>query len=138
MNTKIYKKVHTLAIELLKAAENDNADTFNTYYSELKALCEDNEQDDSKNHPVQWETLADFCDDMDVATALYLKALTYAEAIKADDYIASVNFALATIYRDLEQAEPALQHALQANTHAKNIVDSELQKEIRALLKSMR
>jgi len=138
MNTKIYKKVHTLAIELLKAAENDSADTFNTYYGELKALCEDNEQDDSKNHPVQWETLADFSEDMDLAITLYIKALAYADAIDATDYLASINFALATIYHDREQPELALQHALQGNTHAKNIVDKELQKEIKALLKSMR
>ena len=138
MNTKVYKRVHAIAIELLKAAEKDDADKFTTYYSELQALCEDNEADDTKNHPVQWETLADFSEDLDVATALYLKALACAETIEASDYLASVNYALATIYHQGEQLEPALQHALQANKHAKDIVDGELRTEIKALLKSMR
>lgn len=54
MNTKIYKKVHTLAIELLKADDKEDEQAFTRLYQELKALCYDNEGNETKNHPVQW------------------------------------------------------------------------------------
>ena len=90
MNTKLYKKVHTLATELLEAAENDDGELFSRHYLELKTLCDDNENSD-KNHPVQWETLADFTEDLQQALAYYQKALGYAEKIDAKDYMASIS-----------------------------------------------
>ena len=135
MNTKLYKKVHTQAIEMLKAADSEDDANFQRLYEELKELCEEHE-DTEKNHPVQWETLADFTEDEALALDIYTKALDYAQAIEARDYMASICYAMALIYKE-NDAEQALKSAKQAATHAENIEDKELQREIRALVKSL-
>lgn len=56
MNTKIYKRVLSLTDNLLAAAEQKNQKRFDGFYSELKQLCEENENSD-KDHPVQWKRL---------------------------------------------------------------------------------
>ena len=56
----------------------------------------------------------------------YQKALGFAQAIQADDYMASINLAMALLLReqgdslDDSQSEQILQWALQANINAKN------------------
>ena len=82
MNTKLYKKVHSLATEMLLAADEEDDQRFVDYYQELKTLCEEY-QDKAENHPVQWETLADFTEDVTEAMGLYDKALTFAQSISA-------------------------------------------------------
>jgi hypothetical protein len=137
MNTKLYKKVHTQAVELLKAADGGNDELFQQLYEELKSLCIDNEAVERMDHPVQWETLADFTEDSDQAKSYYLKALACAQAIQANDYLASIYYALAQIECESESNDTAVEFALLANRHAAKIPDKELKQEIRALLKSL-
>ena len=134
MNTKLYKKVHTLAIELLKAADEENDQRFEQFYAELKAICYDNEADEIMNHPVQWETLGDFTEDGEEALAFYQKALDYAQAIDAKDYAASTSYAMASILQEAGDNERALELAKLAHNMASEGPDAELRKEIKALL----
>lgn len=134
MNSKLYKKVHDLAETLLSAVENDNEEQFALQYEELKNICYENEGDDHKNHPVQWETLADFTEEVDEALRLYKKAFEVAEGILAMDYMASITYAMALLLSEAEQEQEALSFIRLADEYAKNISDSELQREINALL----
>ncbi|MGK0499761.1 MAG: hypothetical protein ACJAYG_001403 [Oceanicoccus sp.] len=143
MNTKIYKRVHALAIALLTAADEENDSKFGQLYNELTAICEDNEQDSDKNHPVQWETLADFSEDSQQALQLYKKALGYAQDIAANDYIASINYAMALMISEEVQAvtdeepEDAFTLTKRADEAAQKTDDIELQREIKTLLKRL-
>ncbi|MEH8020888.1 hypothetical protein [Rheinheimera metallidurans] len=74
INTKIYKSVYQLAEKLMDADSKGNMQAFDALYAELKAICITNENTD-KDHPEQWETLADFTAEMDEALAGYEKAL---------------------------------------------------------------
>jgi tetratricopeptide (TPR) repeat protein len=135
MNTKIYKKVHTQAVELLKAADKADETRFTQIYTELKALCEEHENDPVKNHPVQWETLADFTDDTETALGIYQKALAYAETIHGHEYIASINYSMAVLLHESAQPEQALVRVLQAQESVATSGDVDLKKDIKALLK---
>lgn len=137
MNTKLYKKVHSLATEMLLAADEEDDQRFVDYYQELKTLCEEY-QDKAENHPVQWETLADFTEDVTEAMGLYDKALTFAQSISANDYIASISYAMALLFKEQEEKEQAVESALQANQYATKTEDEQLQREIKQLLKSLR
>ena len=137
MNTKIYKQVHGLAIELIKAAKKEDEARFIPLYEELKALCELNEGDEVKNHPVQWEALADFTEDLHEAIAYYEKALAYAEAIQANDYMSSIGYSMATLLKEVNQPEKAITCAHRADEAAAKSCDDELQQEIKDLLKSL-
>lgn len=138
MNTQLYKQVHTLATALLAAAENEDDTTFNQLYQQLQALCDEHEGDEHKNHPVQWETLADFTEDSTAALLIYQKALAYAVVIKAKDYAASINYAMALLLRDEGDSEQALHLAEQASDYAVKIEDEELRREINTLLSSLK
>lgn len=136
MNTKIYKAVHELASKLLQAAENENRDEFDTLYAELSAICTENEGSD-KDHPVQWETLADFTEELEDAVAGYEKALEKAIAINSKDFMSSIAFSMATLQVELGQNEAAIENLKNAKISANKIEDKELKAEISELLEEL-
>ena len=137
MNTKLYKKVQQLAADLLAAAEQNQQSRFYALYQELEALCEDNKDDEHKNHPVQWETLADFTEDYDQALLIYEKALVVSRHRKTRDYSASIQYAMAQLLKEQGKKSEALERITLAEASANKIADSELQREIQQLLKSL-
>ena len=133
MNTKIYKHVHSLAKDLMQAVHRKNQVSFDKHYAELKQVCEDNEDSD-KDHPVQWETLADFTDDFDLAISIYEKALLKAEAINSKDFLSSVAFAIASLQVELGDKASAIEHLKNAKINSNKIADKDLKAEIEDLL----
>jgi exonuclease VII small subunit len=91
INTKIYKAVYELAEKLMKAAAKDDRATFEALYAELEAICTEHENTE-KDHPEQWETLADFTEELEGALPIYQKALDKAVAKQSNDHIASIGF----------------------------------------------
>lgn len=136
MNTKIYKSVHSLAEKLMEAAKRDNRDVFDSLYADLKAICIDNENTD-KDHPVQWETLADFTEELDIAVTVYAKALEKAKAINSKDHMSSIAFSMATLQIELGLTQDAINNLKSAKVSANKIEDQELKEEIDALLKTL-
>ena len=133
INTKIYKSVYTLAEKLLEADRKGHQEAFNWLYDELKAICTDNENTD-KDHPEQWETLADFTADFDEALIIYEKALKKAKAINSKDHLSSIAFSMAVIQIELGQKEAAITSLQNAKITANKIEDKEFKVEIDELL----
>jgi hypothetical protein len=136
MNTKIYKKVLSITDNLLAAVQQKNQKRFDGYYLELKELCEENEKTD-KDHPVQWETLADFTDDLPLAITIYEQALTKAEAINSKDFRSSIGYSIATLKVELGDKTGAIEHLEKAKISCNKIVDKELKAEIHNLLEEL-
>ena len=133
MNTKIYKSVHSLAEKLMTAAHKDDSESFYSLYAELKAICMDNENTD-KDHPVQWETLADFTEELEDAVVIYEKALAMSNAIDSKDHMSSIGYSMASMQIELGQSEAAIKNLQDAKISAQNIEDDELRDEIDELL----
>ncbi|RUR55827.1 tetratricopeptide repeat protein [Vreelandella populi] len=136
INTKIYKSVYELAEKLMKAAAKDDRETFEALYAELKAICIEHENSD-KDHPEQWETLADFTEELEDALAIYEKALKKAEAANLKDHMSSIGFSMATMQNELGQKEAAIQSLQNAQISANKIEDKELKAEIDELLEQL-
>ncbi len=136
MNTKIYKHVHTLAKDLMQAVHRKNQVRFDECYAELSKVCDDNEGTD-KDHPVQWETLADFTDDLALAITIYEKALLKAEAINSKDFLSSIAFAIASLQVELGDKTSAIEHLNNAKINSNKIADKDLKAEIEALLEEL-
>jgi len=136
MNTKIYKRVHTLAEDLMNAVQRKDQNRFDHCYSELKTVCEDNENSD-KDHPVQWETLGDFTDDLELAITIYDKALLKANAINSRDFKSSIGFSIASLKLELGDEAGAISYLSQAKISSKQIPDHDLKAEIRDLLEKL-
>ena len=88
INTKIYKAVYGLAEGLVEADRKGDSAEFLSLYGRLEAICLDNDGTD-KDHPEQWETLADFTEDLEAALLIYEKAQAKALAINAKDHLSS-------------------------------------------------
>jgi tetratricopeptide (TPR) repeat protein len=133
----MYKQVHRLAIELLKSADENNEASFKASYAQLKQLCAENINDDHKNHPAQWETLADFTEDLEEALVIYQQALDYAILREAVDYQASITFSMAQLLNELEHFDAAFEKAQSAKALCEHVDDSELLREVIALNKQL-
>ncbi|MFT5758793.1 MAG: hypothetical protein ACI9LM_003541 [Alteromonadaceae bacterium] len=137
MNTKIYKVVLALTDNLMTAAQEQNQTEFDGYYLELKELCEANDNTD-KDHPVQWETLADFTDDLPLAVTIYEQALVKAETINSKDFRSSIGFAIASLQVELGDKTAAIENLEKAKISCNKIVDKELKAEIHDLLEELK
>ena len=136
MNIKVYKAVHDLAEQLMEAANRNDRKRFELLFSRLKAICEENENT-SKDHPVQWETLADFTEELEEAITTYEKALQKSVAINNKDHMSSVAYSMATLQIELGQTNEAIKSLKNAKVSANKIEDKALKAEIHDLLESL-
>ena len=136
INTKIHKSVYELAEKLMKAADKDDREAFNSLYAELKAVCTDNENTD-KDHPEQWETLADFEEEIEDALIGYEKALGKAIAMDSKDHMSSIAFSMARLQIESGQTDAAIKNLENAKISADRIDDKDLKKEIDELLEKL-
>ncbi|WP_296244558.1 MULTISPECIES: tetratricopeptide repeat protein [unclassified Psychrobacter] len=136
INTKIYKSIYVLAEKMLEADSKNDQKTFDALYEQLKDLCIENEKSD-KDHPEQWETLADFTEDLDEALVIYQKALDKAAAINSKDHLASIAFSMAELQIELGQTEAAIKNLQNAKISANKIEDKEFKAEINELLATL-
>lgn len=136
ISTKIYKSVYGLAEKLMEADKNGDKVAFNSLYAELRAVCIDNENTD-KDHPEQWETLADFAEDLEEALEGYEKAMEKAMAINAKDHMSSIAFSMATVQIELGQTDAAIKNLQDAKINANKIDDRELKTDIDELLETL-
>lgn len=81
MSGTLFKQVELLAEQMLEAAEADDEPRFYQHYEALEALCMSH-QGKKSDHPVLWETLADFSEDNPRAIALYQQAFSLADQLK--------------------------------------------------------
>jgi hypothetical protein len=137
MNTKIYKHVLSLTDSLMAAAEEQNQEKFDGYYAQLKQVCQENENTD-KDHPVQWETLADFTDDLALAVTIYEQALVKAQAINSKDFRSSIGFSAAALQVELGDKTAAIAQLEKAKISCNKIIDKELKAEIHDLLEELK
>ena len=136
INTKIYKAVYELAEQLMKAADKEDREAFDALYAELEAICTEHENTD-KDHPEQWETLADFTEELEDALAIYEKAMKKAVAANSKDHMSSIGFSMATMQVELGQTDAAIQSLQNAQISANKIEDKELKAEIDELLEQL-
>tara|TARA_B110000908_G_scaffold76568_1_gene92145 strand:+ start:298 stop:720 length:423 start_codon:yes stop_codon:yes gene_type:complete len=136
INTKLYKAVYSLSEKLMAAAKKDDIEVFGSLYAELNAICLDNENTD-KDHPEQWETLADFTEDLQDAVVGYKKALQKATAINSKDHMSSIAFSMGTLQLELGETEAAVKNLQHAKVSANKIADKDLKKEIDELLETL-
>ncbi|MDE4453671.1 MULTISPECIES: Replicative DNA helicase [unclassified Psychrobacter] len=136
INTKIYKSIYVLAENLLEADSKNDQKTFDSLYAQLKDLCIENEKSD-KDHPEQWETLADFTEDLEEALVIYQKALDKAAAINSKDHLSSIAFSMAELQLELGQTDAAIKSLQNAKISANKIEDREFKVEINELLATL-
>lgn len=136
MNSKIFKQVESFAENMMDAASKGDEKSFYDFYDQLKCLCDEN-NGKKHDHPVLWETLADFTDDCEESIHFYMQAYQIADKLKENEYKASIQFSLAQRYMELGQSVEAKSSLLKAEKFASYTEDEELKREIAEILKKL-
>jgi hypothetical protein len=136
MKAPLYNEILDICQNIASASEKGDDDARNSACGDLQKLCATN-QNSPKDHPLQWEALADFTDDGDQAMDIYQIALAIAEKLKLDTFIASVYLAMAQRQQEFEENIKALEYATMADTAAKSITSAELKQEIQETLSTL-
>lgn len=133
MKAPLYNDILAICQEIANASNTDNDELRLASCKKLQVLCATN-QGSPKDHPLQWEALADFTEDGDQAMDIYEVALATAEKLALPTFTASAYLAMALRQVEFEEKEQALIFANKANEAAVTIDSEELKAEITELL----
>ncbi|KGJ87349.1 hypothetical protein [Colwellia psychrerythraea] len=133
MKAPLYNDILAICQEIADASTADNEALRLASCKKLQVLCATN-QGSPKDHPLQWEALADFTEDGDQAMDIYEVALATAEKLTLPTFTASAYLAMALRQVEFEEKEQALVFANKANDAAQTIDSEELKTEITELL----
>lgn len=129
-----HEKIHNLVLIIVNA---DNTAVEWLAYNQIKEIC-DVHEGSKLDHPFQWETLGDFTyNNPEKTLNYYFKALKLANILNLNEYIVSVNLAIAEQYRELSYFKNASDFTESANIAAQSIQDIALQEEISEMLLSL-
>ena len=133
MKAPLYNDILSICQEIADASATDNEESRLDSCKKLQVLCATN-QGSPKDHPLQWEALADFTEDGEQAMDIYEVALATAEKLTLPTFTASAYLAMAQRQVEFEEKDKALVFANKANDAAQNIESEELKSEIAELL----
>lgn len=134
MQERLYKQIHGYAVQLMAAADDGDEALFGRLFEQLNELCHKH-QDSENDHPAQWEALADFTEEAELALARYQHALEVATRLETRDYISSINYNWAVLLREMGREDEATERCQLAAVSAKGSSDKQLNADIRAFLK---
>jgi len=133
MKAPLYDDILVICQEIANASNTDNDELRLASCKKLQVLCATN-QGSPKDHPLQWEALADFTEDGEQAMDIYDVALATADKLSLPTFTASAYLSMALRQVEFEEKEQALVFANKANEAAQTIESEELKAEITELL----
>jgi len=99
MRPTLYDDVLQLSVDIVNASTERDTQKERKAYNRLRELCILNENTD-KDHPLQWEALADFTINDEQAITVYQKALRCSQLLGLDEYSTSIYFELAKKFKE--------------------------------------
>ncbi|MCP4324078.1 MAG: hypothetical protein GY787_19910 [Alteromonadales bacterium] len=133
MKAPLYNDILAICQDIANASNSDNDELRLSSCKKLQVLCATN-QGSPKDHPLQWEALADFTEDGDQAMDIYEIALATADKLSLPTFTASAYLSMALRQVEFEEKDQAIIFATKANEAAKSIDSEELKTEITDLL----
>jgi len=136
MKAPLYNEILDICQLIANASAKGDDDARSDACKSLQKLCATN-QDTPKDHPLQWEALADFTEEGDLAMDIYEIALSSAEKLKLPAFTASAYLAMAQRQNEFEETEKAKELAEKADAVSENYDSEELKQEIKDFLVSL-
>ncbi|MCW8833818.1 MAG: hypothetical protein OQK09_10970 [Colwellia sp.] len=136
MKAPLYDEILTICQQIANASAKGDDSARENACKDLQKLCATN-QNSPKDHPLQWEALADFTEDGDLAMDIYEIALASADQLKLPTFTASTYLAMAQRQQEFEEADKAIEYAKKAETACQDIDNKELKQEITDFLASL-
>lgn len=136
MKAPLFSDILRISQNIADASNKDNEVARAEQYQSLIKLCAANENS-PKDHPLQWEALADFTNDSEQAIDIYDKGLACAEKLQLVDYRASIYLAMAQRYEEMEELDKASEFAHHANALVEEVENEELITDIKQYLANL-
>ncbi|GLX76959.1 hypothetical protein tinsulaeT_02990 [Thalassotalea insulae] len=136
MKAPLFSEILEICQGIADASSKDNENARNASYQALIKLCSVNENT-PRDHPLQWEALADFTNDSEQAIDIYQKGLACAEKLDLVSFKASIYLAMAQRFNEMAEQEQALASAKQAYDLTEQVSDQELRDEITDFYQSL-
>ncbi len=136
MKAPLFSDILRISQNIADASNKDNEVARAEQYQSLIKLCAANENS-PKDHPLQWEALADFTNDSEQAIDIYDKGLACAEKLQLVDYRASIYLAMAQRYEEMEELDKASEFAHHANALVEDVENEELITDIKQYLANL-
>lgn len=134
MKAPLYSEIFDICQQIANASAQGDDEKRALACKNLQKLCATH-QNTPKDHPLQWEALADFTEDGDMAMDIYDIALTSANKLALPTFSASIYLAMAQRQYEFEQAgeksDKTFEYAKKAAIASKDIDDTELIAEIK-------
>jgi hypothetical protein len=136
MKAPLYDEILDICQHIANASANNDHDGRSDACKNLQKLCATN-QNSPKDHPLQWEALADFTEEGDLAMDIYDIGLTTADKLNLPTFTASIYLAMAQRQQEFDNTDKAIEYAKKADIVSQNIDNEELEQEIKAFLASL-
>jgi len=136
MKAPLYNEILEICQVIADASANDNDEARNEACKNLQKLCAVH-QDSPKDHPLQWEALADFTEDGDLAMDIYEIGLAVADKLKLSEFTASIYLAMAQRQQEFDESEKTLEFANKSAIASELITSEELKQEIKDFIASL-
>ncbi|MGX1111259.1 hypothetical protein ACSSVW_000638 [Pseudoalteromonas sp. MBR-15] len=133
VDQSIYNSVLDLACELVNSSSAELTQNYWHAYQKLNELCEMH-KGTSKDHPLQWEALADYTRNNKQALNIYLIAIEVATNLNLSEYVASSQLAIAERFLETGNKCEAISWANKADENARRCSNLELRNEISEFL----
>lgn len=136
MKAPLFDDILNVSQAIADASAKDDDTAREIHYQTLIKLCATNE-DTPRDHPLQWEALADFTLDADQAIDIYQKGLDCANKLDLNNAKASIYLSMAQRYKEIDDDSNALDSINQANALIEVITIEELKSEIIEFLNAL-
>lgn len=133
MKAPLYNEILDICQQIANASAQDDDKNREDSCKSLQKLCATN-QDTPKDHPLQWEALADFTEDGDLAMDIYQIGLASADKLKLPTFTASIYLAMAQRQQEFEETDKAIGYAKKAELASQSIDSEDLKQEIKTFL----
>ncbi|WP_448566609.1 hypothetical protein [Thalassotalea ganghwensis] len=131
MKAPLFDDIITICQAIAEASSQEDEQAREQHYQALIRLCSTHDNS-PRNHPLQWQALADFTLDGDQAIDIYKNALAYAEKMNLVNSQASIYLSMAMRFQEMDNLSEAKQHATLAFELSDQIDNEELIADIKA------
>ena len=133
MKAPLYDDILNICQQIANASADNNDELRSNACKDLQKLCATS-QGTPKDHPLQWEALADFTEDGDLAMDIYEIALATASKLSLPTFTTSIYLAMAQRQQEFEESEKAIEYAKQAEIASESMDNVELEQEVKSFL----
>ena len=137
MKAPLFDDIISLSQNIADASASENDDSRELNYKALIKLCAHNENT-PKDHPLQWEALADFTLDSEQSIDIYQKGLDCAQRLALTNATASIYLSMAMRYQEMEEVDNAKDYSQKAVELVDQLTNDDLKADIAEFANSLK